>query len=282
MPPMAHVFESEHAGQPLVLDGDLPRPDLKEVRKKLEDSLLNDDQIRTLRDTCHRVRETTDRAVFLWGPPNLGISIHGYGGLAVFPVLCLEDPTFIHELHAMHLECALRNVRALVPEIKDYVDIISTDADDWGNQQSLMASPGTFRDLFLPYRQKHNAEIHRLAPQAKTFLHSCGAIFDILDYILQSGTDILNPVQWTAGGHSPQEWKDKVQGKMSLWGGGVNAQHTLPLGTLDQIDCEVRQVVPILAQNSGYVFANIHNLLAEISPDKILVIYRAAVGVPLN
>ena len=37
--------------------------------------------------------------------------------------------------------------------------LIGTDADDWGNQQSLMASPATFRELFLPYRRQQIAEI---------------------------------------------------------------------------------------------------------------------------
>jgi uroporphyrinogen decarboxylase len=279
MPPQAHVFDSEHAGQDFSPDGEIPRPDLKAVRTHLENASLKDEQIKVLRETCRRVRESTDRAVFLWGPTNLGICIHGFGGVAVFPVLCLEDPAFVQELHAIYLEFALKNARALLPEIKDYVDIVSTDADDWGNQQSLMASPATFRELFLPYRTAHNAEIHRLAPHLKTFLHSCGALYAILDDLVASGTNILNPVQWPAGGHSPAEWKDKVRGKMAFWGGGVNAQHTLPLGTLEQIEAEVRKTVPVLAQDSGYVFANIHNLLAEIAPEKIRAIYRTAAAI---
>jgi len=156
------------------------------------------------------------------------------------------------------------------------VDIVGTDADDWGNQNSLMASPATFRELFLPYRTTHNTEIHRIAPQVKTFLHSCGAIYGLLDMIVQTGTDILNPVQWPAGGRSPQEWKDKVRGKMSLWGGGVDSQHTLPLGSLQDIQRQVAQVVPILSKDSGYVFANIHNLLAEVAPEKIIAMYQTA------
>ncbi len=276
MPPGAYVFNAEHAGQPLILDGELPRPDLKQVRSDLTKALLTDAQVKTLRDTCRRVRESSDRAVFFWGQLNMGLCIHGYGGLAVFPVLCLEDPDFIHELHALHLEFALKNARALLPEIKDCVDIIGTDADDWGNQNSLMASPATFRDLFLPYRQRHNAEIHRLAPSVKTFLHSCGALYDILDPIIQTGTDILNPIQWPAGGHTPRQWKDKVRRKMTLWGGGIDSQHTLPLGTAAEIQHEVAQNVATLAEDGGYVFANIHNLLADISPEKIIALYRAA------
>jgi len=276
MPPGAYVFNEEHAGQHLVLDGDLPRPDLREVRRSLEAGLLTDAQIRQLRDTCRRVREGSDRAVFLWGPLCMGLCIHGYGGLAVFPMLCLEDPDFIRELHALHLEYARRNARALLPEIRDYVDIIGTDADDWGNQQSLMASPATFRDLFLPYRREHVAEIHRLAPRCKTFLHSCGALYGLLDLIMATGTDILNPVQWPAGGHTPREWKDKVRGRMALWGGGVDSQHTLPLGTVADVEREVARNVAVLAEDSGYIFANIHNLLAEIPPEKIIAMYKAA------
>ena len=112
----------------------------------------------------------------------------------------------------------------------------------------------------------------------KTFLHSCGALHDILGLIVQSGTDILNPVQWPAGGHNPQVWKDVARGRMTLWGGGVDSQHTLPLGSLDDIRREVARTVAILGANSGFVFANIHNLLADIPPEKIIALYRAAAG----
>ena len=71
-----------------------------------------------------------------------------------------------------------------------------------------MASPKIFRSLFLPYRRRLNDEVHRLAPGVKTFLHSCGAIYDLIDLIVESGFDILNPVQWT---RSYREWKDKVR-----------------------------------------------------------------------
>jgi uroporphyrinogen decarboxylase len=281
MPPGAHVFESEHAGQILVLEGELPRPNLQEVRTWLESSLPTDAQIRLIRDTCRRVRESSDRAV-LYSGLNLGICIHNYGGVAVFPVLCLEDPDFVQELHALHLEYALQRLHAVLPEIKDEVDIVHMDADDWGNQNSLMASPDIYRRLFLPYRKQYNAEIHAIAPHAKTFLHSCGAIYTLLDLLIESGIDVLNPVQWPAGKHTPREWKDKVRRRMSFCGGGVDSQHTLPLGSLEEIEREIAQTVPILAEDGGYIFANIHNLLAEVVPEKIVAIYRAAAAAKLT
>lgn len=276
MPPASHVFDSEHAGQPLLLQGDLPTPDPKEVRKWQEARILRQEQITSIRDFCRRIREATDRAVLFTGPTSLGICIHGYGGLAVFPCLCLLKPDLIHELHSICLEVSLKNVRALLPEIRDYVDIVGIDSDDWGNQNSLMAPPRVFRDLFLPYRKRHNAEIHKIAPHIKTFLHSCGALYEILDMLIETGTDILNPVQWSAGGRSAKEWKDKCRGRMALWGGGLNSQRTLPLGTVEHVQKEVEQTVSVLKQDGGYVFANTHNVLAEISPEKVIAMFRAA------
>jgi uroporphyrinogen decarboxylase len=275
MPPAANTFDEIGAGQQFSLDGETPRPNLKDVRSWLDKSRITDQRIHQIVSLCKRVRESTDRAVFFAGPLTTGLCIHGHGGVAVFPVLCLEDPDFVHELHSMVLEASLQNVRALLPEIKDYIDIALIDADDWGNQNSLMAPPRVFRDLFLPYRKQHSAEIHRIAPHVKTFLHSCGAIYDLIDMIIEAGIDILNPVQWPAGGHTPAEWKAKAKGKLCFWGGGSNAQHTLPRGSIEEIQREVRKTVPVLAEGGGYVFANIHNLLAEVSPEKIIALYRA-------
>ena len=163
-----------------------------------------------------------------------------------------------------------------MPEIGPYVDVIMASADDWGTQNSTIASPAVFRKLFLPYRRRINDEFHKLAPQVKIFLHSCGAIYDIIDLVIESGFDILNPVQWCAGKRSYKEWKDKTRRRIALWGGGVNSQVTLPLGTVEDVVREVREVASYLSQDSGYVFCNIHNVLAEIAPEKVIAMYKAA------
>jgi uroporphyrinogen decarboxylase len=120
-----------------------------------------------------------------------------------------------------------------------------------------------------------NDECHRLAPNVKLFLHSCGAIYDLIDLVVESGFDVLNPVQWPAGSHTCQEWKDRARGRIALWGGGVNSQVTLPLGTAEDVRREVVAVSRTLGQDGGYVFCNIHNILAEIAPEKVIAMYQA-------
>jgi uroporphyrinogen decarboxylase len=281
MPPSAYVFDEPHGGQPLDLSVELPKPDPRQVKAELQARELRDEQIIALHDLCRRVRESSDRAVFLNDSAiNCPICIHGYGGLAIFPMLCLTEPDLVVELHELATEHAIHNLRSLLPEIRDYVDILMLAADDWGTQRSTIASPQTFRKLFLPYRRRINDEVHRLAPGVKAFLHSCGAIYSLIDLIVESGFDIMNPVQWTAGDRSYREWKDKARGRIALWGGGVNSQVTLPLGTMEDVEREVKEVVSYLAQDGGYVFCNIHNILAEIAPEKVIAMYRAAAEAP--
>ena len=190
-------------------------------------------------------------------------------------MLCLLEPDFVTELHEIVTEHTLKNVRALLPEIRHDVDILMLAADDWGTQANLIASPKVYRSLFLPFHRRVNDAIAEVAPEVKRFLHSCGAIYDLIDLVIEAGFDVLNPVQWSAGKHSYREWKDKARGRIALWGGGVNAQITLPLGTVADVEREVREVTAYLSQDSGYVFCNIHNILAEISPDKVIAMYRA-------
>lgn len=278
MVPGSTVFDEVHGGQPLDLSADLPKPDLKALKRHLDARALTDERVQEIADLCRRVRNATDRAVFLNdGAINVPMGIGGYVGLAIFPMLCLLEPDFVAELHEIATEHTLHNLRALLPEIRDTVDILMLSADDWGTQNNLIASPRVYRDLFQPYHRRINDTVKALAPHTKRFLHSCGAIYDLIDLIVESGFDILNPVQWSAGKATYREWKDKARGRIALWGGGVNAQVTLPLGSVDYVVREVQEVVPVMKQDSGYIFCNIHNILAEVEPEKVIAIYRAAV-----
>ncbi len=160
--------------------------------------------------------------------------------------------------------------------IKDYIDVTIIASEDFGTQISLMISPDMIRELYLPYYKKLNDCIHEIAPNVKTFLHSCGFIYDVIEDIADAGIDVLNPVQWSAGSRTYKEWKDKAENKIVLWGGGADSQHTLPLKTPEEIGAEVREVSEYLKKSNGFVFNNIHNILAEIAPEKVVALYENA------
>ena len=275
MPPRAHVFESEHGGQPVDLSAPTPKPDLDETRTTLEAGLFTSEQVDEIAALCQQTRESTDRAVFFNGP-GAGIGIAGYGGIAVFPLLCMTEPDLVARYHTLVTQYAVEQLERLLPSIAPYIDIYLSGCDDWGTQNQTFAAPSVFEELFLPYYQRVNGTIHRLAPDTKTFIHTCGAVYDVIDFIIDSGFDILNPIQWPAGGHSYSVWKDQCRNRIAMWGGGVNAQHTLVTGSVADVEREAREVTACLKQDGGFVYNGIHNILAETDPEKILAMYRAA------
>ncbi len=157
---------------------------------------------------------------------------------------------------------------------------ILTGGGDWGTQETTFGSPELFRSLFAPYMRELNDTVHRIDGRLKTFIHSCGAVYDLLDaFIDDCAIDVINPVQWTAGGQGYKAWKDKVRGRATLWGGGVDAQETLPFGSVADVENLVSDVGSYYAADGGFVFCNIHNILAEIPAEKVVAMYRAAEGI---
>ena len=150
MPPTSFVFDEEHGGQPIDFSGEIPKDDLNVVRTQLEEQRLTEGQISDFAAYCRKVRESTDRAVFLakWISNDIGIIWRG--GIGIFPVLCITEPYYVAALHELITDYAVERIRRLLPAIKDCVDIVMMSADDWGTQNSLIASPDVFRNLFLP------------------------------------------------------------------------------------------------------------------------------------
>lgn len=273
MPPGSTVFDEAHGGQPIDLSVDPPKPDLDELAERLGANAITDERARRIGDTCARARAATDRAIMFNG---LSAGLGYPGGLATWSMLCMTDPDYVHSYHEIVTDAAVRRIETLLPHICESVDLLMLSADDQGLQDRTILPPALFRELYLPYYRKVSDTVHRVAPGVRRFLHSCGAVYDLIDDFALAGFDVLNPVQWPAGGHSPREWRERAGRRLVLWGGGVNTQATLPLGTLEEVEAEVRRTVATLGEGGGYVFCAIHNVLAEIPGEKVVAMYRAA------
>lgn len=276
MPPTSYVFDAEHAGEPLDLEAEIVEPDWDRKRRELADRSFTEERVKAIAAYLRRVRDATDRAVFLNGWQS---AISFPGGMAAFSMLCLLHPEWVRELHRLEADHMAAQAALLLPAVRDLVDVVMLAADDQGTQNGPILPPAVFRDLYVPAYHAITDACHRAAPGVKLFLHSCGAIFDLLPDVIAAGFDVLNPVQWSAGGRSWREWKDACRGRVALWGGGVNTQRTLPLGSVADVERETAAAVLDLSEGGGYVFAAIHNILAEIEPRKVVALYRTAAAV---
>ena len=152
-----------------------------------------------------------------------------------------------------------------------YIEAIQMN-DDFGAQNSLQISPKVYREIFKP-RQRKWIEFVKARTKAKIFIHSDGAIGEILPDFIDIGIDIVNPLQTSAAGMDPRSIKNKYGRCLSFWGGGVDTQTTLPFGSKEDVIREVRERVRLLGPGGGYVFATIHNIQPDIFPEKILAVY---------
>lgn len=126
----------------------------------------------------------------------------------------------------------------------------------------------------MPHYKTINNWIHSHTTW-KTFKHSCGAIYPLIPDMIESGFDIINPVQWTADGMDREILKKDFGKDIVFWGGGIDTQHTLPSGTPEQVRREVLETCDIFARDGGFVFNTIHNIQAMVPVENIVAMINA-------
>ncbi|MCX6565197.1 MAG: hypothetical protein NTW38_02030, partial [Candidatus Aminicenantes bacterium] len=104
---------------------------------------------------------------------------------------------------------------------------------------------------------------------APLYFHSCGAIREILPDMIETGVDIINPVQVGAAGMDSRALKRDFGKDLVFWGGGCDTQRVLPLGSPAEIANHVRARIETLAPGGGFVFNQVHNIMPHVPPRNI-------------
>jgi len=181
---------------------------------------------------------------------------------------------YVYQVFERQCEIALKNLDLLTKTLGDKVQAVFTTGTDFGMQTGLFISPQAYRDLYKPFHKQVNDFIHQHS-NWKVFIHSCGAVKELIPEFIEAGFDILNPVQCSAVGMDPRELKDRFGQDVIFWGGGVDTQKTLPFGTPDEVYDEVRRRIEIFNNPTGMVFNTIHNIQAKTPVDNVLALFRA-------
>lgn len=176
-------------------------------------------------------------------------------------VSLVERPDYIHAVFDFQCEVALKNLETFARIAGDEVDVLFICGTDFGTQASQFCSGQTFDELWAPYYRRVNDWVHRHT-RWKTFKHSCGAVYPLIERFIDVGFDILNPVQCSAVGMAPERLKQEFGSRLVFWGGGVDTQRTLPFGTPEAVRAEVMERLRVFAPGGGFVFNTIHNIQA--------------------
>ncbi len=233
-----------------------------------------DGGLQRLAQGAKRLRASTDRAIIgLFGGNLLEIGQFLYRNDGFLMLLAAEPKRaqeFLDRLVALHL----KNLENYLAAVGPYIDIILF-GDDLGMQNGPQISPQMYRELFKP---RHSLMWHRakeLAP-VKVMLHCCGGVRELLNDLIEAGLDAINPVQISCRGMDARALKADFGGRITFWGGGCDTHKVLPTGRPDEIGRHVREQISILKPGGGFVFQQVHNILADVPPENVLAMYEAA------
>lgn len=228
---------------------------------------------------------SSDRAVVS------GIGGTAFGDIALVPAPFLKNPKgirdiqewyvstairqdYLHKIFSRQCDIAIENLKRVHDVVGNVVDVLFVCGTDFGTQTSSFCSTATYEKLYAPYYKKVNEWIHRNTTW-QTFKHSCGAVETFIPHFIESGFDIVNPVQCSATGMDPKTLKNRYGDRIVFWGGGVDTQRTMPFGTPDQVRREVLDRCEIFAPGGGFLLNAIHNIQARTPVKNIVAMLDA-------
>jgi uroporphyrinogen decarboxylase len=230
-----------------------------------------------LREGARRLRRQTDRAIIgLFGGNLLELGQWFYRN-DNFLMLLASEPARAHQFLDKLMEIHLRNLERFLRTVGNHIDIILF-GDDLGMQSGPQVSPAMYREFFKPRERMMWQLVKNRAPHLKIQLHCCGGVRELLPDLIDAGLDAINPVQITCRGMEPAGLKRDFGDRLTFWGGACDTRDVLISGKPAQVREHVRRHVEIWRPGGGFVFQQVHNILADVPPANVVAMYDAALG----
>jgi len=226
-----------------------------------------------LRKGAQRFRESTNRAIIGLFGGNLFETGQFFYRADNFFMLLAGEPRKAHRFLDKLVEIHLANLEKFLAAVGSSIDIILF-GDDLGMQTGPMLSPRMYCEFFKPRHQTMWKRAKELA-NVKVMLHCCGGVRELLPHLIEAGLDTINPVQISCAGMDAAELKAEFGRDLTFWGGGCDTRDILTGASPEQVAEHVRKQVRILSPGGGFVFQQVHNILANVPPENVVAMLDA-------
>ena len=218
------------------------------------------------------LRARTSRAILGLFGGNLLEMGQFYYRMDNFLMMLAGEPRRAHRFLDALVEIHLRNLERFLGAVGPYIDIVLF-GDDLGAQNGPQISPRMYREFFKPRHAMMWKRAKQLAG-VKVMLHCCGAVRQLLPDLIDAGLDAINPVQISGRGMEAEGLKRDFGHDLVFWGGGCDTQSMLPRATPAQVREHALHQCQALAPGGGFVFQQVHNILANVPAENILAMYE--------
>lgn len=221
------------------------------------------------RDQFLELQDLVGDTVLMHTESPIGLDVCYYlAGWELFSYLYYDDPDLIstwfetlnrHEIERVHHVAD----KELSPVALIYSDIAHTGG--------TMFSPEFLKKEFYPRVKNLSQAWHE--HDIKVIFHSEGCLMDVLDDLVATGIDGLNPLE-------PLSKMDlrtirKKYPRLILWGGIDNTQ-LLPFGKVEEVEAAVRRAIDDCAAGGGYLLGSSGELHPGCKPENCIAMIEAA------
>lgn len=169
-----------------------------------------------------------------------------------------ESPDEVHKLYRALTDFYKTVIVKMADEY--HCDGIFT-SDDIGTQNAPFFSLEIFREFFKPYYKELIDTAH--AHGMHFWLHTCGNIEEFIPDFIEIGLDVLHPIQkYTM---DEKVIADKYGDRICIWA-GFDVQRTIPYGTPEDCEREVKHLIDTYARKDGRLILTFGNGLTPDTP----------------
>jgi uroporphyrinogen decarboxylase len=228
----------------------------------------------TMAEDARRLFNETDYAV-VGNALDMGLFERAWllRGFEQLLVDLMVDEKFACTLLDKVLEAKIDHMAHYLDAVGDHIHVIML-GDDIAMQTGPIFSMDVYRRIFKP-RHKELHDFIKSRTNAKIFFHCCGSVYPILNDLIETGIDIINPIQVSAANMDTKNLKAEFGDRVVFWGGGCDTQKVLQFGTPAEVREEVRRRIHDLAPGGGFVFNQVHCIQPNVQPENICAMYEA-------
>jgi len=142
--------------------------------------------------------------------------------------------------------------------------------DDYAGNRGPFMSPQHFRELFYPGLRRVMGGFKELG--LYVIKHTDGNLWPIMDMIIDSGIDCLDPID-PQGGMDLAEVKEKYGDRIALKG-NVDCAHLMTFGTPEEVIAATKDALRKGAPGGGFILSSSNSIHSAVKPENYLAMLQ--------
>lgn len=188
-------------------------------------------------------------------------------GLENFMVNIYDNPQFVHSVCKMVTEYNLAKIELLQ---QSGLDVLIVE-DDIADKNRPFISTEHFKEFINPYNRQLVEKAHSLG--LKVIRHSDGNLWSIMDILVETGYDGLNPLEPQAG-MDLKKVKEYTGNKLCLLG-NIDCQELLSSGSTDDVYKAVKDAIDVAGKDGGLIICSSNSLHPGVKPENCIAMFEA-------